>query len=471
MWEIKVPIAKVYNMKLNIEGKIRVGYIAAFVLLFIAYLFIYFTTIQMNKQSKWINHTNQVITQLELLASNVKDAETGVRGYVIMKDNAFLEPYYSGTRQIPKIFDDIRQLTSDNALEQKRLDTLDRMISGRLAVLEKNIAIFRSAGYVLPDSVKQGGYKSKLLMDDIRNMIRKMNESETNLLLDRVAEQRSFTNAIKVLNITAVIIAFLLALYSLITFSRESAEKNKYRMELENKIKDLSLANTELVQLKSLEKFTSTGRIARTIAHEVRNPLTNIGLASEQLKETTPQNEETELYLNMIKRNSDRINVLVSELLNSTKFAELSPVKISANDLLDNALALAKDRMQLQDLTVQKKYTPDICNIAVDVEKIKIAFLNIIVNAIEAMEPGKGVLTLETKTENGKCVVVIGDNGSGMDAETLSKLFEPYFTSKEKGNGLGLTNTQNIILNHRGTIKVESEVGKGTSFIITLSFA
>ena len=87
------------------------------------------------------------------------------------------------------------------------------------------------------------------------------------------------------------------------------------------------------------------------------------------------------------------------------------------------------------------------------------------------MEPGKGVLTLETKAENGKCIVIISDNGFGMDAETLSKLFEPYFTSKEKGNGLGLTNTQNIILNHRGTIKVESEVGKGTSFIITLDFA
>ena len=457
-------------MKLNIEAKIRVGYIAAFILLFIAYLFIYFTTIQMNRQSKWINHTNQVITQLELLASNVKDAETGVRGYIIMKDNKFLEPYYSGIRQIPKIYQEIKDLTNDNELEQLRLDTLHTYINSRLTTLDNTISIFRSAGYELPDSIRKGSYKSKMVMDDIRSMIRKMNESETTLLLDRMAEQRSFTNAIKVLNVTAVIIAFLLALYSIITFSRESSEKNKYRVELENKIKDLSLANTELVQLKSLEKFTSTGRIARTIAHEVRNPLTNIGLAAEQLKETTPQNEETELYLNMIKRNADRINVLVSELLNSTKFAELSPVKISVNKLLDDALVLAKDRMQLQELTIQKNYTEDISNVAVDVEKIKIAFLNIIVNAIEAMEPGKGVLTLQTKAENGKCIVVISDNGSGMDSETLSKLFEPYFTSKEKGNGLGLTNTQNIILNHRGIIKVESAIGKGTAFIITLNF-
>jgi signal transduction histidine kinase len=86
------------------------------------------------------------------------------------------------------------------------------------------------------------------------------------------------------------------------------------------------------------------------------------------------------------------------------------------------------------------------------------------------MEPGKGILTIRTKEENNKCMVEIADNGSGMDKESLSRLFEPYFTSKPKGNGLGLTNTQNIILNHKGTIQAESEKGKGTTFIIALNF-
>lgn len=457
-------------MKLNTEGKIRIGYIAAFALLFIAYLFIYSTIGEMNKQSKWINHTNEVIANIELLASNVKDAETGVRGYIIMKDNKFLSPYYSGIREIPKINAMIRELTKDNELEQRRLDTLENLIHSRLTTLENTIKIFRNAGYVLPDTVKEKGYKNKDIMDEIRTLTHKMNETENILLSEREAELRSYTDAVKVINITAVIIAFLLALYSVITFTRESRAKNSYRNQLEKKLEDLTKVNTELLELKSLEKFTSTGRIARTIAHEVRNPLTNIGLASEQLKETVP-GEETEMYIGMIKRNADRINVLVSELLNSTKFAELSPVKITANALLDDTLVLAKDRVELQGLTVQKEYDPGICEIAVDIDKIKIAFLNIIVNAIEAMEPGKGVLSLQTKNINDKCIVIIKDNGSGMDKETLAKLFEPYFTSKEKGNGLGLTNTQNIILNHKGTIKVESEPGVGTSFIITLDRA
>jgi len=112
-----------------------------------------------------------------------------------------------------------------------------------------------------------------------------------------------------------------------------------------------------------------------------------------------------------------------------------------------------------------------ICDIAVDLERMKIAFLNIIVNAIEAMEPGSGILQLKTFTKDDKCVISITDNGPGIDEESLSKVFEPYFTSKIRGTGLGLTNTQNIILNHNGHIGLESKKGIGTTFWIQLDFA
>jgi signal transduction histidine kinase len=421
----------------------------------------------MNKESKWINHTNEVIAKLELLASSVKDAETGVRGFVIMKDNEFLSPYYAGTREINNIEKQIEILIADNAMQEKRFDTLQTLIQEKLIILDTTITSFRNANFVLPETIKNKANRGKELMDAIRNKTAAMVQIENGLLSERETSLRSYTDAIRVINITAVIIAFLLALYSIVTFTRESQEKNKYRKELETKLDDLTKVHAELLQLKSLEKFTSTGRIARTIAHEVRNPLTNIGLASEQLKDSVNA-EETALFISMIKRNADRINILVSELLNSTKFAELAQEKVSVNKLLDDSMALAHDRVALQGLSVNKNYDQTICEITADAEKLKIAFLNIIVNAIEAMEPGKGVLNLTTKQVNNRCIVIINDNGAGMDKETQAKLFEPYFTSKEKGNGLGLTNTQNIILNHKGNIKVESEPGVGTSFIITI---
>jgi len=217
-----------------------------------------------------------------------------------------------------------------------------------------------------------------------------------------------------------------------------------------------------------MEKFTATGRVARTIAHEVRNPLTNISLAAEQLQELTIQNNESSMLLDMIGRNSIRINQLVSDLLNATKIIELNIRPVNINKILDETLEMAADRIDLSQVKVEKNYATDVCHVAVDEEKIKIAFLNIIVNAIEAMEKSKGILLLRTKNGGDTCIIEIEDNGNGMDDDTLQKLFEPYFTSKPNGNGLGLTNCQNIILSHGGNITVKSTLRKGTSFFVTL---
>jgi len=157
---------------------------------------------------------------------------------------------------------------------------------------------------------------------------------------------------------------------------------------------------------------------------------------------------------------------LISELLNATRFAELSYELVAVNSLLDAALELAKDRLELNRIKTDKYYADNIPPIVVDPDKIRIAFLNLIVNAVEAMEPGEGVLKIVSRKEENKCVVEITDNGAGMTEEELEKLFEPFFTTKSNGNGLGLTNMQNIILNHKATVNVSSEVGKGTRFVI-----
>jgi signal transduction histidine kinase len=280
------------------------------------------------------------------------------------------------------------------------------------------------------------------------------------------------------INIVILLIALLLAGYSWANYYNENAAKKRanartseYSHELEKKITELMDANTELIQLRGLQKFTSTGRIARMIAHEVRNPLTNINLSYDQLKDITQGNEHTGMLLDTIMRNSNRINQLVSELLNATKVQELKFRKVSINQILNETLEIARDRIQLEHIRVKKEYDPDICDVEVDVDKIKIAFLNIILNAVEAMHTGQGILILRTGARHHKCIVQISDNGVGIDKDSLDKIFEPYYTGKSKGNGLGLTNTQNIILNHKGTINVESKLNEGSTFTISLDLA
>lgn len=235
---------------------------------------------------------------------------------------------------------------------------------------------------------------------------------------------------------------------------------------------DITDKKREELEKQHQEKFVITGRIARVIAHEVRNPLTNILLAVGQFKQDMPTApEDAQLYLDIIERNCTRINHLVTEMLQSTRMMELHFHEIDANEMVHRALALSEDRLQLNGIRLKEDYMEEDIKLLVDEEKMNIALLNIFINAIEAMTPDEGVLRISTAHENGKVYIRIADNGIGIPEENKARLFDPFFTNKTKGTGLGLTSTQNIILNHKGTITVESKIGEGTLFSIILPVA
>lgn len=460
----------------NIEKKIMYGYFIAFFLLLFSYVLIIYTTEKITEKMKWVTHTHIVQTSLEELMSNIKDAETGYRGYVIMGDEKYLNPYYYCQQEIKAGLSKIRLYTSDNALQQSRCDTLSTLIKNRLNVISSGIQEFKKNNYQINDSIQQHTIKSgSETMFYIRATVNSMIRTEDKIMQDRNTELSNFSNAIKIINITSLIVAILLSFYSIGTFNleyhakKESDKKaNDYRLELEQKVAELKMANEELTDLKSLEKFTSTGRIARTLAHEVRNPLTNINLAAAQLEESFELDEESRFLFDIIHRNSERINNMVSSLLNATKFTELHFEHVNIHHIIDDTLKHAGDRIALKAVNLKLNYAPQNIMLWIDVSKIKIALMNIIVNAIEAMDDGGGKLEIKTEAKDSNCIITISDEGTGMNDDTLSKLFEPYFTSKIKGNGLGLTNTQTILLNHKGSIKVESEEGKGTTFVLCL---
>ncbi len=236
-------------------------------------------------------------------------------------------------------------------------------------------------------------------------------------------------------------------------------------------IKDLSAMKAKEEEELNLKKFSSTGRIARLLAHEVKNPLTTIVLSADQLQMELPEVvlKESGDLIEVIQRNCNRINQLVTQLLESTRFSELNLGNHSINDLLDEALEQVKDRIQIQGFEIKKEYEANICNIEVDAEKVKIALINLLVNAVEAMPEKGGKLSIRTYIKDEFCRLEIKDNGVGIPKENLERLFEPFFTSKSAGSGLGLTNSQNIILSHGGSIRVKSEEGKGTTFIISFN--
>ena len=220
--------------------------------------------------------------------------------------------------------------------------------------------------------------------------------------------------------------------------------------------------------LINAEKLSIKGEVARTLAHELRNPLASIGLATDVLnKKLKEQNiPQADNYLNIISRSAKVLNNLVSDLLSSSNY---SPVVLEKTDLakvVDSALKQAADRIYLTGIKVIKNYKKDYF-IHADEEKLKIAILNLIVNANEAMVPYEGILKLVIQERPEEVLLSVSDNGSGLEPEQLSKLFDAFYTSKPTGVGVGLSSVKNIVEEHDAVIDVESTPKKGTTFLIS----
>jgi len=196
----------------------------------------------------------------------------------------------------------------------------------------------------------------------------------------------------------------------------------------------------------------------------VRNPLNNINLSLENLKsETTPEATE---YIEIIQRNSKRIDDLINELMDSSRYYKMKLVVVPLQAVVDEALSGAIDRIALNKIKLNVQYPPLPALVMVDRERIKVALLNIIINAIEAMKKNDGELNISIQLTTGFNEVLIADNGCGIKEEDLAKMFEPYFTSKPNGLGLGLATTHAIIQSHKATIEVTSTVDVGSTFRI-----
>jgi signal transduction histidine kinase len=219
-----------------------------------------------------------------------------------------------------------------------------------------------------------------------------------------------------------------------------------------------------------LEKLGATGRLVRTLAHEVRNPLNNINMSVEQLVDSGGS-EDAPVFLDIIQRNSKRIGDIITELLDSSRPTDLVFDKCTLQSIMDDSIAEALDRITLQHINMQVRYCNEACYIMANKEKLKIAFLNIIINAIEATEKHTGEIGISINTTKEHHTVVIRDNGCGIPEENISRLFEPYFTSKRNGMGLGLAATLNILQSHKANIDVTSALKQGTTFTITFPAA
>jgi signal transduction histidine kinase len=227
------------------------------------------------------------------------------------------------------------------------------------------------------------------------------------------------------------------------------------------------LYNTHQMQLEHVDRLAATGEMAASIAHEIKNPVTGIlGALQVFEKEMTDENPRKEILVEMMAQ-LDRVNHAVNDLLTYAKPTPPAFTKISSSELIHRTLSLLQKQIQEKNITINIELSPVHDIIYADRKQLQQVFWNIIINGIQAMESG-GTLTISSVHENSSVKFIIVDTGKGIPIDEIEKVFKPFYTTKHKGTGLGMTISQRIIQHHNGKITITSLLGKGTLICITL---
>jgi signal transduction histidine kinase len=234
----------------------------------------------------------------------------------------------------------------------------------------------------------------------------------------------------------------------------------------------IALKNAQLYKEKVLsEKLASIGMMSATFAHEIRNPLTSIKTFAQLFPEKYSDTEFRETFSKIAINEIERIDGLIKDLLDfsSGKKALQSMENVDITVLIGGTLEHLRAKLELEkrNIGVEKLYKNVKINVAGDSEKLKQAFTNIITNSFQAMDE-KGVLKVNIILSGRDVDVQIIDTGKGISPQDITKIFDPFYTTKSMGVGLGLAISKKIIEDHGGRIAVESELSKGTTFTVSL---
>ncbi len=237
-------------------------------------------------------------------------------------------------------------------------------------------------------------------------------------------------------------------------------------------IEDITERRSKEARLHRAESLASLTTLAAGVAHEIKNPLGSIGIHIQLIQRTmaAPKRLDRKTvnhYLEIITEEVDRLNRIVVDFLFAVRPMDAHPEEADINKLLEDLLEFVHFELEEADVELVSELGDELPTLEFDEKLMKQALLNIINNAVAAMPEG-GSLTVATERKGEVVLVHVKDSGSGISDENMAKIFEPYFTTKDFGSGLGLTVVYKIVKEHGGEIAVKSKEGEGTTFTISL---
>ena len=432
-----------------------------------------------------VAHTHEVINELESTLSLTKDAETGMRGYVITGKEQYLEPYNTATRSIQADLKPLAQLVRDNPAQEKRVGELKKLMAHRLELCKVNIRVRREEGLLAAqNSVLNGNGKSE--MDDIRRLVSLMEAEENSLLTIRASE-----SAISAKLAAATILAAAVFNAALLWWV--------YRLLVRAEMQRITL-DQSYSQLQRMEEMRDS--LTAMLVHDLRTPLTTMLGSLEMLNDDSMGALEPELHkevLTMSTQGGHRLLNLINELLDISKM-EAGEMKLRLDTLkVEVAIQSAIKSVAALDTGERAKLlteiAPDLPLVQADEEIITRVLINLIGNALK-FTPRTGTVTVGVRLANPKkegmreainltresplgeksdvVLFSVRDTGEGIPKEDLGKIFDKFgqVESRKAGRkmstGLGLTFCRLAVEAHGGHIWVESELGVGSTFLFTV---
>ena len=450
-----------------------------------------------------VAHTRDVITATFATLSTLQDAETGQRGYVITGMESYLAPYH---RAVASLGDDtahLRSLLRNNARQERRLDTLSKLVSTKLTELARTIELRRSGQRAQAIALVQSG-AGKQSMDEIRNVLAAMVAEDRARLETRVEDEERLARIALIVLISGTIAAAIVALLtngllaryameqeqSTNALSHQNRQLNEQALELELQQQQLQEQTTELeAQNEQLQHHMKALEIANAakaqflaaMSHELRTPLNAIGGYVDLLTLGVrgPMSEPQREDLRRIKKSGQHLLSLINEILNFARIGagriDYNLTRVPVGNVLADIVSLMTPQMRSKDITCSVADSDGTLAARADPEKVQQIILNLLTNAYKFTDRG-GRVVVDCAADGASSVRIrVSDTGRGIAAGELDAIFEPFVQidrrltpENEQGLGLGLAISRDLARGMGGDLTAESVVGKGSTFILTL---
>jgi signal transduction histidine kinase len=445
------------------KGLTYSGFALALVLLLALFYITYHRTSQFLESARWVDHTYKVIIQINNVISELKDAETAQRGYLLTSNEEFLIPYRQAVINLPEQIKQLRQLTKDNPVQYDSILKVEGVIALRLTQLKKSIEQQRLQDNVAnKDLFIAALEEGKSVMDEIRSQVRNISFNEEQLLAQRariVEIEASYTRYWILFGNLAI---FSLLLTSFVIITREVKKRIEAQSNAEKVAAQLEVTN------KELESFSYS------VSHDLRSPLRAIDGYSRIFEEDYSSILDSEglRLLGVVRANSKRMGRLIDDLLSFARSGrkDLVAEEIDMHGLVDEAWS----EVQVDNLNPRLEFRNNVQSLVLgDRALIKQVLINLLSNAVKYSSlKDKPVIEISSQVEGRETVHYVKDNGVGFDmtyAHKLFGVFQRLHTNDEfPGTGVGLAIVQRIIVRHGGFVKAESQLGVGSTFSFSL---